>query len=75
PGKGDPSTPDVTLPVTVCAIAEALASKSKTMIFGKHFFICTGFVNRWIRRNKPGAIFYFFYLSYGKVKKKASKLM
>jgi hypothetical protein len=50
PGKGEPSTPDVTVPVTVCAIAEALDRKSKTMSLGKHFFMCNGFVKRWIRK-------------------------
>jgi hypothetical protein len=47
PGIGAPSVDDVTLPVTVCAMAEALASNSKTMILGRFFFILFGFVNRW----------------------------
>jgi hypothetical protein len=39
PGIDAPSTLDVTLPETVCAMAEALASKSKTVSFSKRFFI------------------------------------
>jgi hypothetical protein len=44
PGTADPSALDVTLPVTVCAMAVALPSKSKTMICSKHFFMLLGFV-------------------------------
>jgi hypothetical protein len=52
PGIGEPSALDVTVPVIVCAITEALTSMSNKMSLGKRFFILFGFVNRSLSRNK-----------------------